>query len=211
MNILFIGNSHTYFHGMPYQVRELLLCLGIRARVTMIAQPGESLAWHCQNPATKLALRYENWHHIILQQVTHPFPGHDALFDGVSRLLRLMPDGQSVWLYKTWCEKAKPGNQAGIDRAFAAVSGKLSLPVVPVSDAWHEIGRRDPYLELYHIDGEHAGRVGSYVTALCMTRALSDRPVSGLPSQLRHADRVINRVSPSAAKLFQTVVDEIFH
>ena len=182
MNILFIGNSHTYYHGMPYQCRELLAGLGIKARVSMIAQPGEDLDWHGQHSTTHHAFRFDAWDHIILQQASHPFPGQDALFEAVNKLLRLMPEGQSVWLYNTWCEKAKPWNQQVIDQAFRALSVERKLPVIPVSSTWHAVERRDPGHELYHTDGEHAGRGGSYVTALCMARALSGKSVRGLPS-----------------------------
>ena len=209
MKILFVGNSHTYYYGMPYQCRALLDCLGVEARVTMIAQPGESLAWHRENPATLLALRYEDWDHIILQQASHPFAGQQVLSDAVDKLLLLMPQGQPVWLYNTWCEKAKPENQASIDQAFQAVSQSSALPIIAVSNAWHAVERRDPGHELYHTDGEHAGRGGSYVTALCMARALSGQSVRGLPSTLRYGKRLLNRVSPPNADLYQTVVDEV--
>lgn len=207
MRILFIGNSHTYFHGMPYQCRELLAGLGVEATVSMIAQPGRSLTWHCFNPATKFALSCDHWDHIILQQATHPFPAQKSLLAAVKKLIRMIPDGQSVWLYKTWCEKAIPGNQVKIDEAFKSVSEKLNIPVIPVANAWHAVERRYPGHELYDEDGRHAGRGGSYLTALCMARALSGKSVCGLPATLRYRDRLINRVSSSDAVLYQNAAD----
>ena len=208
MNILFIGNSHTYFHGMPYQCGELLGALGIKARITMVAQPGKSLEWHCGNPATQLALQYGDWDHIILQQATHPFRGGSELLNGVKGLLALMQGDPTVWFYKTWCPKARPGDQDEIDAEFSQTSRRFGIPIIPVSDAWHEVERRDPGHELYDADGKHAGPGGSYVTALCVTRALSGKSVTGLPSTLHHRDNVINQVRPAAAPLYQAVVDD---
>jgi hypothetical protein len=207
MKILFLGNSHTYSNGVPYQCRELLACLGIKAAVSMIAQPGRSLAWHCDNPATRLALSYDSWDHIILQQCTHPFPGQAALFNAVKKLMSILTEVQSLWLYKTWCEKAKPENQIKIDRAFQYVSKAFEIPVIPVSNAWHLIERRDPGHELYAPDGKHAGCGGSYVAALCMARALSGKSVRGLPASLRYRNMLINRVPADAAALYQAAVD----
>lgn len=209
MKVLFLGNSHTYYHGMPYQCREMCAALDVGIQVFMIAQPGESLVWHSRNPATQLALQYEEWDHIILQQATHPFGGDSALLAGIGALHELMPEGQSVWLYQTWCEKDMPENQTIIDRAFDKASTTFSFPVIPVADAWHEVERQDPGHELYDPDRRHAGQGGSYLAALCLARALSGRSVKGLPSVLTYRGRVLNRVSGAAAGLYQSVVDRL--
>ena len=194
---------------MPYQCRAMCASLDMAVEVHMIAQPGQSLLWHSENPATMMALKYESWDHIILQQASHPFGGEKELLDGVGALRSQMPKGQSVRLYKTWCEKDIPGNQEVIDRAFAIASRTFSMPIIPVADAWHEVERRDPGHELYDEDRKHAGPGGSYVTALCMTRGLSGRSVRGLPSVLRHAGHTINSVPAGAAQLYQSVVDDV--
>lgn len=209
MKVLFIGNSHTYYHGMPYQCREMCAALDVSIQVSMVAQPGKSLDWHSSNPATRQALQYDEWDHIILQQATHPFGGDRALLEGTGALYELIPECQSVWLYKTWCEKDMPENQSIIDRAFEKASETFTVPVIPVADAWHEVERCDPGHELYDQDSRHAGQGGSYLTALCMTRALLRRSVQGLPSALSCHGQMLNRVSEDAAILYQSVVDQV--
>lgn len=208
MNILFIGNSHTYFHAMPFQCGEFLARLGIEARVAMVAQPGKSLEWHCGNPASIAMLQYGDWDHIILQQATHPFRGGRELTQAVKGLLKLIPEGPSVWFYKTWSRKGRPEDQQEIDDEFKRVSATFDIPVIAVSAAWHAIERQDPGHELYESDGAHAGPAGSYVTALCIARALSGRSVTGLPSVMIQNNRLLNEISPKAAPFYQAVVDE---
>lgn len=209
MKILFIGNSHTYCHAVPYQCRELLASIGIESQVSMVAQPGKSLAWHKKNPTSKIALQYGDWDNIILQQASHPFGGTEELLNSVKNLLDLITGKPKVWLYKTWCEKAKPENQSYIDDAFKAVSEKLSLPIIPISEAWHTIEERNPGHELYDNDGCHSGPSGSYVAGLCIARALSGKSVVGLPSTLSCQQQIINQVSPSNAAFYQDVVNEV--
>lgn len=209
MKLLFIGNSHTYYHAMPYQCRALLAAHNIDADVTQIVAPGKSLQWHGTNPETIQALQYNAWDHVILQQATHPFAGTKPLLDGAKTLLQLMPAKPSTWLYNTWCEQEIPRNQIKIDKAFASVSEKLRIPIIPVADVWHEVERRDPGHNLYDDDRRHAGRNGSYLTALCMTRAISGRSVQGLPAILKYQGKIMNRVPPSTARLYQDVVEHI--
>ena len=211
MKLLFIGNSHTYYHAMPYQCRALLAACNIEADVAQVVAPGKSLRWHGTNPETIQTLQYNVWDHVILQQATHPFAGTKPLMEGVKGLRQLMPAKQSIWLYKTWCEKDIPKNEAKIDRAFAAVSKDLDIPIIPVADVWHEVEHRDPGHNLYDADGKHAGPNGSYLTALCMTRAISGKSVQGLPAVVEYNNQIINTVSQKTASLYQSLVDVGIH
>ncbi len=49
MRVLFVGNSHTFFNDMPALFASMCAELtGERPEVTMLAYPGRSLEWHCQ-------------------------------------------------------------------------------------------------------------------------------------------------------------------
>ena len=79
MKILFIGNSHTFCNGLPYQVRELLHLGNPDVYVTMCATGGMTLGWHAEQPETQMAIKFDDWDYIVLQQKTHPFDGYDNL------------------------------------------------------------------------------------------------------------------------------------
>ena len=47
MNVLFVGNSHTYFNDMPALFSRLAETVtGVRPRVTMLAYSDRNLEWH---------------------------------------------------------------------------------------------------------------------------------------------------------------------
>ncbi len=48
--ILFIGNSHTYYHDLPLMVQDQAIDAGYDCRVTMIAHGGWYLAQHAEEP-----------------------------------------------------------------------------------------------------------------------------------------------------------------
>lgn len=195
MNILFLGNSHTFFNGLPFQVRELLRLRQPATEVTMNATGGMTLGWHAEQPATHMAIKYHDWDYIVLQQKTHPFDGYDALLRDCTALLpHLRQSRASILLYMTWSEKQFPANQAILDHAYRQTARAIGATLVPVSTAWHRALQTDPYGELYDIDGEHANACGSYLAA-CVFYAMIQRasPV-GLPTRITVRNDVLANI-----------------
>ena len=90
MRILFIGNSHTYFNGMPFMVRHMLRQGGRpQAEVSMVAPDGRPLSWHVKEPTTRFAIRMHPWDRIVLQQQTvQESPGERPVLAAPSKQMR---------------------------------------------------------------------------------------------------------------------------
>jgi len=69
MNVLFIGNSHTYINSMP----RILLALveaenrGFELSVDQSTGRGVSLEWHLNHPATREMIKSRRWDYVVLQ------------------------------------------------------------------------------------------------------------------------------------------------
>ncbi len=65
---LFIGNSRTFYHNMPFMVRSIADSAGYpeKLHVEMDAEPGVSLADHMSSSKTQ-ALLARSWDHVVLQ------------------------------------------------------------------------------------------------------------------------------------------------
>jgi hypothetical protein len=119
MKILFIGNSHTFYHGLPFQVRELVRHSNPDVDTAMCATGGMTLGWHSEQPETQMAIQYHEWDYIVLQQKSHPFDGYDVLLSDCKSLLPYLRKTQAkILLFMTWAEKKIPANQATLDKAF---------------------------------------------------------------------------------------------
>ena len=153
MRILFIGNSHTFCNGLPFQLRELLRSDHPGAEVMMHAPPGVTLGWHALQPETQMAILYHDWDYIVLQQRSHPFDGYAALQSDCNALLPfLRRSSAKILMFVTWSEQRLPENQAIIDDAFARVTQEISASLVPVSRAWQTCLHDEPDIELYDAD-----------------------------------------------------------
>jgi len=205
MRILFIGNSHVFANGLPYQVRAMIdHALGEGACETWMSAPGgQSLAWHAAEPTTTMAIRYHAWDRIVLQQVTHPFAGYEQLasdFAGLSP--HLDAAAAEVLLFMTWPRKNRQHHRAEIDAAFSRLADEQGLGLVPVSRAWQLAMGERADLELYQPDGSHASPAGTYLAACVFFGVLTGQPPEGLPARIEVAgDVLVDLATEDAADL----------
>lgn len=68
--VLFIGNSLTYYHDMPLTLQAMLNEKGIKINIHQSTFPGISLSEHLAQPKTLEKLRSQNWDFVILQEAT---------------------------------------------------------------------------------------------------------------------------------------------
>jgi len=75
-NILFIGNSITYFNNMPQTVAALSEALGDTLQVTMYAPGGTGFLNHVVDPAVYQHFRTGNWDYVVLQPGSNESPAY---------------------------------------------------------------------------------------------------------------------------------------
>jgi hypothetical protein len=207
MKILFVGNSHTFCNGLPYQVRELLRLSDPDVSVAMCATGGMTLGWHTAQPETQMAIKYEPWDYIVLQQKTHPFDGYGALLKDCKSLLPYIQKTRAeILLFMTWAEKRFPTNQDILDRAFMQTAQEIHARVVPVAKAWQRILQSEPDIELYDTDGEHANPGGSYLAACTFYAAIQGASPVGLPNRICVNGDVLADISQNHADIIQKAV-----
>ena len=179
MRVLFVGNSHTYFHDMPALFARMCAELtGERPEVTMLAYSGRSLAWHREEYfALRFALLQGGYDYCVIQQQAHPFPGEEITEAGVGEIAALCQKaGTKPVLYMTWAEEAKPENAAVMSRCYRRLAAEYGALLCPVGELFDRLRDEVP---LFWRDGEHASPYGAYLAAasfaalLCGTRDLS--------------------------------------
>jgi hypothetical protein len=205
MRILFIGNSHTFYNAMPFQVRQILRGAGTPCEVQVVATGGMTLGWHAEQPATMSAIELGEFSHIVLQQKAHPFDGAGALSVDLEKLAPALQASRArVILFGAWPEKDRPENRKVLDGALCGAARGRGFGFAPVSSAWATIERERPEVELYDGDREHASPLGSYVTACVFARVLGH--VAGLPLRIEFAGRVLADVAPDDVVMVERAV-----
>ena len=69
MNILFIGNSHTYLHYMPQMLGELARTADsdLSLNIDQITGEGAGLQWHWNNQLSREKIKSGRWDRVVLQ------------------------------------------------------------------------------------------------------------------------------------------------
>ena len=188
-NILFIGNSYTYYSDMPQALfAPLAARAGLDCRVTAVTVGGCTLARFADEtdgPGQKLreAIAEQHYDLVVLQEHGTQPVRNPALFEqSVAALLRLLqPQAERFILYATCGRKTghpdleKLGmTEAELTEALAcaydAVGAKLGLPVAHVGRAFAAYAAEHPEAELYDPDLLHPSHLGSTLAAETILR-----------------------------------------
>ncbi|MBQ9009769.1 MAG: SGNH/GDSL hydrolase family protein [Clostridia bacterium] len=166
LDILFIGNSHTYYNDMPQMVQQRANDEGYDCRVVMLAHGGWFLSQHAEEPEVRFNILHGGFDYVVLQEHAHPFGPVEQFRDAALALnARIREAGAIPILYGTWAEKAEPGMQTQMNEAHAKIASEIGALLAPVGERWWDYLRSWPELEMYDEDGRHASRAGSEFAA----------------------------------------------
>ena len=185
LNVLFIGNSHTYLHYMPQMLVGLVKAedRGFDLAVDQSVGEGVSLEWHWNNEPSRQMMRSRKWDFIVLQDRSggpledpDSFQRHARLLDAEIKKL-----GADTIFYLTWAKRDYPASQARLTEAYRRMAHELNAILAPVGIAWENAKNLNPGLVLHHKDGRHANPAGAYLTACLFYSVLSGASPEGLP------------------------------
>ena len=184
MNILFVGNSHTFFNDMPRSFAYLWQeATGGEARPLMLCHGGKPFSFHLREYfELRFDLLYGGFDYAVFQQCAHPFAGSAEEFEAGRRLAELAQKGGVTPVFAlTWAEKAHPEHQAEMNDFHRRLCAETGALLSPVGLVWQRLLARDPEFPLYFSDGEHASVYGDYLIAVTHCRLLSGCSVLALP------------------------------
>ncbi len=166
VDILFIGNSHTFYNDLPLTVRRLAEEEGRTCRVTMIAHGGWFLAQHAAEPDVRFDIRYGGYDFVVLQEHAHPFGPAERFREAALALNGMIREAGSVpVLYETWSRKEEPEMQPVMNGVHREIERETGALLAPVGERWHAYRAAHPETEMYADDGAHASPAGSAFAA----------------------------------------------
>lgn len=212
--ILFIGNSHTYFHDLPYIFRcftesEQAQKDGVEPMFSaMICHGGRMLCEHLREPEIHYNLKFGDYDYVVLQQAAHPFPGKEALLSDGKALCDMIRSSENVYAqpvaYMTWAEKAYPEHQQIMIESYTQLAAENHAILAPVGAVWQSILQdENNTVDLYYTDGEHASLEGTYLAACVLYASITGKSPIGLPHLIAHRGDILYALSVEDAAYLQ--------
>ena len=185
-NVLFVGNSFTYYNNSLHNHYRQLLRAGNggvlpTGRVRIMTISGGHLPEHA---GLEAMLASEDWDAVVLQghslgpigaETAGPF--RDAARRYVAAIRKR---GARPVFFMTWAYTDRPEMTGELDEAYSTIGRELDAEVVPVGLAFEAVTRDRPELALRTGDRRHPTLAGTYLAACTFYAALQGASPEGL-------------------------------
>ena len=184
MNVLFVGNSYTYYNDLENMFEKLAKDNGKEVRCYRVTEGGRKLVdYKDKNDLTtrllKRAVEEREYDVCFLQeQSLLPFVDYERFEEGLGCVLDIIGNrAEKIILYATWGRKDGSAvlEEYGITRkkmtellseAYKKATRKIGAKLSPVGESFFKATKECPEIELYNADRSHPSQKGSALAAI---------------------------------------------
>lgn len=225
-NILFIGNSYTYYNDMPTKIFEQIAnSVGVKVKVDSITKGGWWL-WDHANSDDEMgkivdgAFKKTKYDYVILQdQSTLPIDDPGCFYDGVRNICeKVRANGATPILYCTWGRKTGSETLANrglthesmtwkLAAGYTAIAKELNIDVAYVGLSFTDVYTNYPTLtNLYADDLTHPSYSGSYLATLTIFTEITNIDPEEITYNGSLTGNIVSVLKQAAKKaVFETV------
>lgn len=194
VNVLFIGNSYTFYNDMYLTFNDICDSLGLNVKAYKVTLGSRKLLDYQNNDNTtdelKNKLNTIKFSYIFLQEQSNtPASNYNNFINGISCVTRLIRNSDlnkeaTILLYNTWAREE--GNSyysshytnlssdkdkylamtKDLTKAFKNAGENFDYEVSYCGAAMYEVHSKYPNMIMYHTDKTHPSPLGSYMVAL---------------------------------------------
>ncbi|MBO4475204.1 MAG: hypothetical protein J5737_00570 [Bacteroidales bacterium] len=195
--VLMLGNSFTYFYGVPFMLQEIAFSQGIELDINASLKGGQTFRQHSGLTMSLVQCSLEKYDYAFLQGQSQesaryaedPSGQRDvksALLDLCDALRSTSPDCK-VFVENTWAYGAGDcggfGSLERFDELLTEGSGLLAVACrgesIPVGPAFAAVRADGSSVNLLGDDDKHQSLAGSYLKACVEYLVISGKPFSG--------------------------------
>lgn len=178
MNVLFIGNSMTYYNTLCEVVEGFANAQGKQIQCSASTQGGKDLIYHTTYSGTVSAIQSGAYDVVVLQDIVGSFDG-DKLMEGATTLTNMVkeynPDAK-ILLYMPWPVKGSLTGENSLLPYFTyhyiKTARSLGATLAPAGEAWYELYQKYADVAWYCDDEKHPHAIGTFVSACSVYYAL---------------------------------------
>lgn len=207
MNVLFIGNSYTYYNDLDQVFEQLCRANGREVSAYRVTKGGRKLIANTdpRDPITQELVqalaerRYEAC--FIQEQSVLPASDYDTFRQGLEQVRQMIGDrADRLYLYATWGRKAghtvleKYGwttrtMAEALLEGYTRAAREIGATVSPVGKSFLWVTEHCPDMELYDPDKTHPSYLGTCLAALTHYHTLFGEYPDQVPAELTAEQR----------------------
>jgi hypothetical protein len=224
LEVLFIGNSYTFYPSMPALVAEIAGSAGCQLEVTWATNGGYLLELHAHDPTTLATIHSRPWDVVVLQnQSQQPaYLPEDVSRESVPVVAELAREiyenepSTKILYYSTWGRRdgdrlncgynqkvcTRAGHAEALEEGYAlyaaATGGRMARVGRAFSLVAEDAGAPLAPEELYDPDGTHPSLLGSYLAAAVFFYELTGVSPEGLafpPALFAHEAAYLQQIA----------------
>lgn len=193
LNVLFVGNSYTYYSNMPHLVSLISDNTQTKLVTSKSVVGGARLSEHWRGERGLKTLELiKNGHFDIVVLQDHSMSAidyPDSLLLYVKKFAEFIKENNAQpYLYCTWARNKVPQYQETITSVYDQAAQENNMELVPVGDTWALAKCIRPQIDLFTSDGSHPSPLGAFLTACTFVKELSNELPEKLPSEYRVID-----------------------
>lgn len=190
LKVLFVGNSHTA--PIPKLLTAIFAERSPEIRTHLELALGTSfLSDRLEQSATTDLIASGEWDYVVLQAQKYSTSGkYKYSTDGAVNLAEMAKkSGSRVIMYSEWSRRGFPDEYKRVRAIHDSISEVTGASVAPIGEAW-KLAELKTDRDLYHADGNHASKLGSYLNACVFYSLLTQRsPLTEASDENDSADR----------------------
>ena len=222
-NILFIGNSFTFYWNLPLVVEAMANERNYNYDITQSTASGSSLKDHWfenDELKSKTLIATGRYDRVVLQDYSlNPLQNLvESQMYFTDFIEWVKANNGTPYIYATWMYKGISNNNYDvvdpIQDALQPIADKTGAVMVPIDQAFRTIQKRHPNIPIFMSDNKHPSPVGTYLAACFYFRIFTGESPLGLARRYERKDEngkkiFLGMVEKSSAKICQEIVDEI--
>ncbi|MGC6428678.1 MAG: T9SS type A sorting domain-containing protein [Flavobacteriales bacterium] len=235
-DVLFLGNSYTFYNNMPSLVSSIANSFEDTLNFSSNTPGGWQLANHAeQNSSSLQAINQQSWDYVVIQAQSQepsfpPFQVEEQTYPAAESLVQSILENDSCtepMFFMTWGRKngdavngvgyptisTYQGMQSRLRNSYLEMGYDNNSSVAPVGMAWKRSIDENPDFELYTADESHPNLAGSYLAACVFYSSMFKKSCVGssyIPDGLDSIDAFNLQTIASEVVLDSTQVWNLF-
>ena len=222
-NILFIGNSFTFYWNLPLVVESMANERNYKFDITQSTATASSLKdhWFENNQIkSKTLISNSAFNRVVLQDHSkNPLQNYEESKEYFMKFIDHIKLNNGIpYIYTTWMYEGITNNQYDVldpmNHTLKPLAEKTGAILVPIDKVFRIFQQRYPTIPIFTMDSKHPSPAGIYLAACVFFRIFTGDSPLGLSKRYAREDEsgkkiFLGMVEESSAIKCQKIVDEI--